>query len=324
MEKGDRALMNLPERVEIVEVAPRDGLQSQERHYSIETKLQMLDLIADAGFKRIEVTGMVRPDVIPQLADGAEIFERLQRREGVTYRALAPNVKGAQRAIEVNADEVLGLIVASDTYNKKNAGMTVEENVEQLVKMAEVTRNAETPMVVAIGCAMFCPYEGDIPAVRILGIIERLVQEGLNSFYLAASVGLDNPRAAHDLTSQIKDRWPSLVLGLHLHNTNGMALATALSTAQAGIEFFEGSICGIGGGIRMPYGMAPYGNVATEDLVHMFNECGVETGLNTMNVVKIAREIQGLLELDNPHSYALQGAIKQVVLEQGQSSPRGD
>ena len=135
-------------------------------------------------------------------------------------------------------------------------------------------------------------------------------------------VSLDAPKAAYDLSAQIKDRWPELVLGIHLHNTNGMALATALAAAQAGTQFFEGSICGIGGGIRMPYGMAPYGNVATEDLVHMFNECGVETDLDTMRVVDAAREIQALLELEDTHSYALQGAIKNVVLDQGKSAPR--
>ena len=150
--------MNLPERVEVVEGAPRDGLQAQERHYSTETKLKMLDILADAGFARIEVTGMVRPDVIPQLADGAEVFERLERRKGVTYRALAPNVKGAQRAIDVKADEILGLIVASDTYNKKNAGMTVQENVTQLVTMAELTRDSGVPILVAIGCAILAQH----------------------------------------------------------------------------------------------------------------------------------------------------------------------
>ncbi len=314
--------MNLPERVEVVEVAPRDGLQSQERHYSVETKLKMLDILADAGFKRIEVTGMVRPDVIPQLADGTEIFERLERRPGVTYRALVPNTKGTQRAIDVKVDEMLGLVVASDTYNLKNAKMTVDQNVDELVKMTGLARDSGIPMVVAIGCAMFCPYEGDTPPERIMGIIERLVPEGVESVYLAVSVGLDAPKAAYDLSAQIKDRWPELVLGIHLHNTNGMALATALAAAQAGTQFFEGSICGIGGGIRMPYGMAPYGNVATEDLVHMFNECGVETDLDTMRVVDAAREIQALLELEDTHSYALQGAIKNVVLDQGKSAPR--
>jgi hydroxymethylglutaryl-CoA lyase len=112
------------------------------------------------------------------------------------------------------------------------------------------------------------------------------------------------------------------VLGLHAHNTNGMALANALAAAEAGAEFFEGAICGIGGGIRMPYGMAPYGNVATEDLVHLFEECGVDTGLDTLAVVDTARKARELLELEATHSYALQGAVKAIVLEQGRTAPR--
>jgi hydroxymethylglutaryl-CoA lyase len=314
--------VNLPEKVRVVEVGPRDGLQSQERHYSTETKLELIDILASAGFATIEVTGLVRPDVIPQLADGAELLARIDKRPGVTYRVLVPNVKGALRAVETPADELLGLIVASDTYSRKNSRMTVDENLEQLVQMAAISRDSGIPMVVAIGCAMFCPYEGDTPPERVLGIVERLWDEGVRSCYVAVSVGLDNPRDAHDLCARLKDRWPELVLGIHLHNTNGMALATALAAAQAGAEFFEGSICGIGGGIRMPYGMAPYGNVATEDLVHMFNECGVDTGQDTLTVVDAARRVRDLLELEETHSYALQGAIKQVVLEQGRTAPR--
>jgi hydroxymethylglutaryl-CoA lyase len=313
--------MKLPERVEVIEVAPRDGLQSQEP-YPTETKVEMIDILGEAGFKTIEVTGLVRPDVIPQLADGTEVLQQLNRRPGVTYRALCPNVKGARRAVEAGADEMLGLVVASDSYNTKNAGMTVDENVEQLVEMAAISRETGVPMVQAIGCAMFCPYEGDTPVERVLGIIERLWPEGVRSFYLAVSVGLDPPQTVANLTERVKDRWPELRLGVHLHNTNGMALASALAAAEAGAEYFEGSICGIGGGIRMPYGMAPFGNVATEDLVHMFNECGVETGLDTMTVVEAARKIQSLLELESTHSYALQGAVKRVVLEQGQTAPR--
>ena len=313
--------MKLPERVEVIEVAPRDGLQSQEP-YPTETKVEMIDILGEAGFKTIEVTGLVRPDVIPQLADGTEVLQQLNRRPGVTYRALCPNVKGARRAVEAGADEMLGLVVASDSYNTKNAGMTVDENVEQLIQMAAISRETGVPMVQAIGCAMFCPYEGDTPVERVLGIIERLWPEGVRSFYLAVSVGLDPPQTVANLTERVKDRWPELRLGVHLHNTNGMALASALAAAEAGAEYFEGSICGIGGGIRMPYGMAPFGDVATEDLVHMFNECGVQTGLDTMTVVEAARKIQSLLELENTHSYALQGAVKRVVLEQGQTAPR--
>ncbi|MCY4087062.1 MAG: hydroxymethylglutaryl-CoA lyase [Actinomycetia bacterium] len=316
--------MKFPERVEVVEVGPRDGLQAQEQIYSVETKVEMIGILADAGFKTIEVTGLVRPDVIPQLADGSEVLEQLDRRPGVTYRALCPNLKGAQRAINVRADELLGLIVASDTYNQKNSRMTVDENLEQLVEMAALARKGGVPMVQAIGGAMFCPYEGDTPPERVLGIIARLWPEGVRSFYLAVSVGLDSPRTVYELCARIKDRWPELVLGLHLHNTNGMAVASALAAADAGAEFFEGSICGIGGGIRMPYGMAPYGNVASEDLVHTFNECGVDTGLDTMTVIDAARRIKDLLELEQTHSYALQGAVKKIVLDQGRTAPRND
>ena len=309
--------MKLPASVEVVEVAPRDGLQAQARHYSVETKLEMLDILAEAGFRRIEVTGFVRPDVIPQLADGPELIARLERRPWVTYRVLCPNLRGAQRAAEAKVDEMLGLIVASDTYNQKNARMTVDENLEQLLEMGALAARTDIPLVAAIGCAMFCPYEGDTPPARVLGIIEQLWEAGVRSCYVAVSVGLDAPTTVGDLCARIMDRWPDLRLGVHLYNTNGMALASALAAAEAGAQFFEGSISGIGGGIRMPYGMAPYGNVASEDLVHMFNGCGVETGLETMKVVEAARRISTLLELEQTHSYALAGAVKEVVLEQG-------
>ncbi|MFT5390909.1 MAG: hydroxymethylglutaryl-CoA lyase [Gammaproteobacteria bacterium] len=310
--------MELPKQVEVIEVAPRDGLQAQPVHYDIGVKLEMINILADAGFRTIEVTGFVRPDVIPQLADGPELLRQLDRRPGVTYRVLCPNLRGAERAIAAGVDEMLGLIVASDSYNKKNAGMTVEENVSALLSMAKAASASNTPMVVAIGCAMFCPYEGDTPPQRVLSIVERLWDAGVRSFYIAISVGLDAPTTVASLCRTITTRWPGIRLGLHMHNTNGMALASALAAASAGATFFEGSICGIGGGIRMPYGMAPYGNVATEDLTHMFNECGVDTGLDTLRVVEAARRVQALLKLETTHSYALQGAVKAIVREQGE------
>ena len=314
--------MKLPQRVRIAEVGPRDGLQSLERMYPTEVKLELIDILASAGIETIEVTGFVRSDVIPQLSDAAELFARLERRPGTTYRALVPNLKGARRAADVKVDEMLGLIVASDSYSKKNSNMTVEENLEQLVQMAAVSRESEIPLVVAIGCAMFCPYEGDTPPERVLDIIDRLWGEGIRSFYVATSVGLDGPGTVYHLCTRIMERWPALALGVHLHNTNGMALANAFAGALAGAQFFEGSICGIGGGIRMPYGMAPYGNVSTEDLVHMFAESGVDTGLELDAVLGAARRIKDLLGLETTHSYALQGATKATVLEQGKTAAR--
>jgi len=219
-------------------------------------------------------------------------------------------------------DEMLGLITASDTYNLKNQNMTVEENLGAVAAMAEVARREGIPLVMAIGIAMFCPYEGEIPESRVLELIERMRGDGVEEFYVATSVGLDAPRKVYGLCSQILDRWPEMRLGIHLHNTNGMALANALAGMDAGVSVFEGSICGIGGGIRMPYGMPHYGNVATEDLAHMFSEMRVETGVELRALLEAGRRIKELLGLETTFSHALQGGTKEEVLERGRVAPR--
>jgi hydroxymethylglutaryl-CoA lyase len=303
-----------PERVTIVEVGPRDGLQSLPRTYPTETKVALVELLADAGLRKIEVTAFGRPDVIPQLADADEVFARIRRRPGVVHRALCPNRRGAERAVAAGADELLGLVTASETYNRKNSNMTVAENLDQAAAMARVARAAGVPLVMAIGVCMFCPYEGEVPESRVLGIVERLRADGIDEVYVATSAGLDAPRRVHRLCSLLRERWPDLALGLHLHDTNGMALANAVAAADAGVTVFEGSICGIGGGIRMPHGMARYGNVATEDLVQMFAESGVETGLGLRAVVAGARRARELLELPESFGRASSGATKDDVL----------
>lgn len=315
--------MRLPERVTVVEVGPRDGLQSLPEPRPLEAKLELIGLLARAGLPKIEVTGFVRPDVVPQLADADELLARLERVEGCVYRALVPNRRGAERAVAAGVDEMLGLITASDTYNLKNSRMTVAQNLDAVGEIAGVARDAGIHLVVAIGIAMFCPYEGDVPVERVLGMVERMRGDGVEEFYVATSVGLDGPRAVHDLCAAILDRWPGTALGVHLHDTNGMALANALAAADAGVTVFEGSICGIGGGIRMPYGMPHYGNVATEDLVHMFRECGVETGVDLGRLLDAARRVRDLLGLRDVRSHALAGGTKEDVLERGRAARRG-
>jgi hydroxymethylglutaryl-CoA lyase len=313
--------LNLPERVSIVELGPRDGLQSLEQSYPVETKVEMVETLAAAGFPTIEVTGFVRPDVIPQLADGAEVFARIKRREGTVYRGLVPNKRGAELAVDADADEILGLITASDTYNLKNSNMSVADNLDQIDGVAEVAGAAGKPVVVAIGVCMFCPYEGEIPESRVLEMIERMRESGIDSYYIATSTGLDGPAKVSRLSSMILDRWPETTLGLHMHNTNGMALANALAGMQSGISFLEGSICGIGGGIRMPYGMAHFGNIATEDLVHLCTELDVDCGVELEAALEAARKVKDLLGLETTFSSALQGGTKAAVLEQARSSP---
>jgi hydroxymethylglutaryl-CoA lyase len=233
-----------------------------------------------------------------------------------------PNRRGAERAAAAGVDEMLGLITASDTYNLKNQNMTVEENLGAVASMAVVARRERIRLVMAIGIAMFCPYEGEIPEAGVLELIERMRSDGVEEFYVATSVGLEAPRKVYSLCSQILDRWPAMRLGLYLHNTNGMALANALAGMDAGVSVFGGSICGIGGGIRMPYGMPHYGNVATEDLAHMFSEMRVETGVELRALLEAGRRIKELLGLETTFSDALRGGTKEEVLERGRVAPR--
>jgi hydroxymethylglutaryl-CoA lyase len=312
--------VKFPERVTIVEVGPRDGLQSLPEAYPTEVKVELVELLAETGLPKIEVTGFVRPDVIPQLADGDEVLRRIQRRPGVVYRALCPNRRGAERAVAAGADEIVGLVTASETYNRKNSNMTVAENLDQAAAMAQVAREAGLPIVMAIGVCTFCPYEGELPESRVLELVERMRADGIAEFYVATSVGLDAPRKVHRLCSLILDRWPELRLGLHMHNTNGMALADALAAMDAGVTVFEGSICGIGGGIRMPSGMAHYGNVATEDLAHMFAEMDVETGIDLAALIETGKRIRTLLGLEQSFSYAAAGGTKAYVLALGRAA----
>jgi hydroxymethylglutaryl-CoA lyase len=312
-----------PDRVSIVEVGPRDGLQSLSTTFPTDVKVALVELLAETGLRKIEVTGMVRPDVIPQLADAEDVLRRIERRDGVVYRVLCPNRRGAERAVDAGADEIVGLITASETYNRKNSNMSVTENLAQAAQMRAVAGDAGVHMVMAIGVCTFCPYEGELPESRLLDLIERMCSDGIAEFCLATSAGVDGPRRVHRTFSLVKERWPELSVGLHLHNTNGMALANALAAVDAGATVFEGSICGIGGGIRMPHGMAHHGNVATDDLVHLFSELGVETGVDLTRLLATGREVRDLLGLETTFSHALQGGTKEVVLQQGRIAPRG-
>jgi hydroxymethylglutaryl-CoA lyase len=315
--------VRFPERVTIVEVGPRDGLQSLPETYPTRVKVELIELLAGAGLPRIEVTAFVRPGVVPQLADAEEVLARARRVEGCAYRALVPNRRGAERAVAAGVDEMAGLITASEAYNRRNSNMTVDENLDAIAEIAAVARGAGVRLAVVIGMAMFCPYEGEVPERRVLGMIERMRADGVEEFSLATSAGLDGPREVGRLCSLVLERWPETTLGVHLHDTNGMALANALAAADAGATVFEGSVCGVGGGIRMPPGMPRAGNVATEDLVNMFGEAAVETGVDLGRLVAAARRIRELLGLETVSSAVLRAGTRADVLARGGHRPAG-
>lgn len=290
--------MKFPERVEIVEVSPRDGLQSLNRVISTSDKLKMIDLLTDVGFRTIEVTSLVRPDAVPQLADADRLLSRLPERAGVAYRVLVANRRGAERAVDAGVDRVLGLVSCSETYSRENQGMPVAQAMEEMRAAHELCRAAGIDFTAGLALAFFCPYEGETPPERPLSMVDELVEAGVERLYVAASMGMANPAQVHSLCSTILRRHPGLSLGVHLHDTNGMALASALAAMDAGARWFEGSICGIGGAVKMPMTLLDIGNVASEDLVSMLEGMGIDTGVDLGALRHVGWEIAELLDVE--------------------------
>lgn len=286
--------MRYPARTRIVEVAPRDGLQSLPRPVSTQDKVWLVDALSDLGFETIEVTGFVSPRAIPNLADADEVMARIRRRPGTVYRGLAPNSRGAERAVAAGCDEIVGLVTASDGYTARNQNMSVQAAFDQAMASHHVTARAGRRFVLAIGMAFFCPYDGAVGAERVLALVDAAWRQGVRAIYLAGSLGLEHPREVGELFARIRDRWPDLAIGFHVHDLGGMAAANILSALDAGVDWFETSICGIGGGVATP---TATGNFATEDIVRMLADCGVETGLDARAVMLEARAISDRLGL---------------------------
>jgi hydroxymethylglutaryl-CoA lyase len=307
-------VLTLPNRVTIVDVSARDGLQSFHRWVETGDKIRMIDRLTETGFGVIEVTNFARPSVIPHLRDAEEVMARIRRKPGVVYRAQAPNARGAERAVDARAGEILGLITASETYNLKNQNMTLERGVEAAIATFRVADAAGIPFLMAVGTAFFCPYEGLIDEDHVLSILGRLHQAGIRRFYLAGSLGMEDPRHVNRLFGRAYDALPGIEVGFHAHNLAGTGTANVLAALDAGATFVEGSICGIGGGIAMPTTIGSFGNLATEDIVHMVNEMGIETGLVTSEVAAAARDIATLLDI-RPQSYLTASGTRSEILE---------
>lgn len=290
-------MLAIPKRITVVDVSARDGLQSFHRWVDTDTKVRMVDRLSQVGFPVVEVTNFAHPRVIPHLRDAEEVMARITRKPGIVYRAQAPNPRGAQRAVAAKAGEILGLITASETYNQKNQNMTLEEGVEAAIATFRISDAAGVPFVMAVGMAWWCAYDGRIPETRVLSIVEKLRNGGIKRFYFAGSLGMEDPRHVNTLIRMVLERFPDLEVGFHVHNLAGNGAANIVAALDAGASFIEGSICGIGGGIMTPTTLGAIGNLATEDIVHLLNEMGVETGLSTDAVVAAAKDIAVLLDI---------------------------
>ena len=290
-----------PQSVSIVEVGPRDGFQMEKAFIPTDLKIRVIDLLSAAGLRTIEATSFVNPKVIPQMADAAEVMSRIARRPGTTYKVLVPNLKGALRAIEAKADALELVIVASESYNRRNVGTSVDESIAACGAIADLARHAGRPLEVVIGTSFGCPIEGPVPEAQVERIARAVAGFGISRLSLADSIGSGNPAQVARLVGRIKAALPVIPLSLHLHNTRGLGLANAIAGFQAGVDTFDAGLGGLGG---CPVFPGATGNVATEDVVNLFEEMGIATGVDLDKVREASRLIQQFLDRPLP-SYIL-------------------
>src|ERR1700761_3025326 len=279
---------------QIREVGPRDGFQNEPEVIPTPTKVALIDALARTGLRRLEVTSLVRADVIPQRADAAEVLQAVDIPPSVSRSVLIPNQRGLDRALELrdHFDEINVFMSASDTHNRKNVNRSVAESVAGLERVLVAGREAGLRCEAVISVAFGCPYEGAVPADRVLDIAERLAGAGAQEIGFGDTTGMANPVQVRGFFAAARDRLPGLELTAHFHNTRGQGLANVYAALEAGITSFESSF-GELGGCPVPAGAT--GNIATEDLVSMLHEMGVETGVDLEKLLEAAREAQRVL-----------------------------
>jgi hydroxymethylglutaryl-CoA lyase len=313
-------MLSLPKSATVVEVGPRDGLQSLDKWIETDRKIAMIDRLSAAGFPVIEVTSFAHPRVVPMLRDAEEVVARIARRPGTVYRALVPNKRGALRAVGTDIDEILGLMTVSARYMAKNQNMTVDEAIDTGGDCFRVADEAGRAFIMALGMSFFCPYEGVIPMENTLGCVARLRNLGIRRFYLAASTGMEDPRHINALFRRAFDRFPDCEFGFHLHEKMGLASANLTAALDAGVTMVEGSICGIGGGIAFPGGSGSTGNLPTEDIVHFLNVMGIETGIETGDALAAARDVAAIAGIPMASRLAAIGT-REDATRRGQETP---
>jgi len=285
---------DLPKSVRIREVGPRDGFQNEPEIIATEDKIRLIDMLSETGLKRMEVTSFVRPDVIPQLADGPEVLAGIERRDGVSFSVLIPNMKGLEKALEHRDrfDEVSVFLSASETHNMKNVNRTVEESISGLEETIPVALEAGLRCEGVIATAFGCPYEGEVPVENVLTLAGRLRDAGCHEVGFGDTTGMANPVQVRRFFREARGRLDDVELTAHFHDTRGQGLANVLAALDEGIDSFESSF-GELGGCPVPAGAT--GNVASEDVISMIGEMGIETGVDLRKLLEASAEAQRIL-----------------------------
>ncbi|MEM5448735.1 hydroxymethylglutaryl-CoA lyase [Paraburkholderia guartelaensis] len=302
------------------EVATRDGFQNEAAFIDTDDKIALIDRLSACGYAKIEVTSFTSPKAIPALRDAEAVMHGIERAPGVVYTVLVPNVRGAERALSCNVNEVNLVMSVSETHNRTNLRMTREQSFAQLRDVIDTVRGTGVAINVSLSTAMGCPMQGDVAVQDVLGWMQRFAELGVQGVTLCDTTGMAHPAQVRTLCESAAQAFGTLELTLHFHNTRGMALANTLAALEAGIVRFDASLGGLGG---CPYAPGASGNVCTEELVHMLELDGYDTGVDLAAVLDAAALLPGLIGHDVPSQILKAGRRLDLhpVPEQAQGMP---
>lgn len=280
------------ERIKVVEVGPRDGLQNEKQLLAAATKIELIERLAACGLGVVEATSFVSPKWVPQMADAAEVLAGLKRRSGVSYPVLVPNVQGLERALAAGVGEIAVFTAASSAFTQKNINCTVSESIERLRPVIEQALAQGLRVRGYVSTVLGCPYQGEVAVSEVVRVSRLLTDLGCYEISLGDTIGIGTPLKARAMLRAVAQEVPLTQLAVHFHDTRGQALANILACVEDGVRVVDASVSGLGG---CPYAKGASGNVATEDLVYMLHGMGFETGVDLDALVDTARWISGEL-----------------------------
>ena len=284
--------MMLPKYVQIYEVGPRDGLQNESQVIPTSVKIELIERLANAGFTHVEATSFVSPKAVPQMADHAEVMAGIKRKEGVVYPVLVPNVRGMEAALKADAQTVAVFAAASESFSLKNINCSIKESFARFQPIMAMAQKASIPVRGYVSCVVGCPYEGDIAPSAVAKVVSKLYEVGCYQISLGDTIGVGTPEQVRNMLEAVTKVVSADHLALHFHDTHNRALENIRVGLEMGIQVIDTSVAGLGG---CPYAPGASGNVASEAVLSMLHELGIETGIDLANVIDTARFISSHL-----------------------------
>ncbi len=287
---------SLPREVQIVEVGPRDGLQNEKTNLSVDDKINLINALTKTGLKRIEAGSFVSPRWVPQMANSDEVLMGIDRADGNIYSALTPNMKGFELAMAAGTQEIAVFGAASESFSQKNINCSIAESLERFTPVLEAAKEKGIPVRAYVSCVLGCPYEGDIDVSDVVKVSETLLEMGCYEVSLGDTIGVGTPLKTKRLLDACFSSIPKEKIAVHFHDTYGQALANALTALDFGVRTFDSSVAGLGG---CPYANGASGNVASEDLIYMLHNMGVDTGVSLPALIQVGQNISTKLARPN-------------------------